>query len=295
MKKSVMGCLLLILVTMVSSYAKKAVTVKSTVKKGVLLSASLGEYMPYQVYLPPDFSTNRRYPVLYLIHGYNCDQTFFFTYIGVKRVADKLISSGRIRPMIIVTPFVKNSFCLNSADKTGVHIINSNILSGTSEGRYEDYLVKDMITHIETNYPAFANRENRFIGGISMGGFGALYLSFRHPELFSRVGGHSSGLITNETGLEDNWTWLYPDEKTRNERDPIRLAKTANISNLAIYLDCGTNDYLFPGTRALANVLSERKIGVQYHEYGGEHTLPYWISHAEEYLEFYGKDETSRK
>lgn len=261
---------------------------KSRIEKGVFQSASLGEFMPYQVYLPSDYSTNRRYPVLYLIHGYSCNETFFFTYIGIKRVADKLIKSGKIEPLIIVTPYVKDSFCLNSADKTGVYILNSNTLSGMAEGRYEDYIVKDLIGHIDSRYPTQADREHRFIGGISMGGFSALTLSFRHPDLFSRVGGHSSALVTNQTP-DEFWKWIYPDENRRNERDPIRLATTRDLQGLQIYLDCGTEDSLFPGSRALASVLSSRNIPVEFHGYGGAHQLPYWISHAEEYMTFYGR------
>lgn len=264
---------------------------RSRVEKAVFESASLGTFMPYQIYLPPNYQTNQRYPVLYLIHGYSGNESFFFSYLGINRIADKLIRSGQIAPMIIVTPYVKDSFCLNSAGETGIYIINSNTLSGMAQGRYEDYVVNDLIQHIDSNYQTLTDREHRFIGGISMGGFGALYLAFRHPELFSRAGGHSSALVTNQA-LDEFWKWIYPDENRRNERDPLRLATTRDIQGLKIYLDCGTGDSLFTGSFVLASVLRLNKANFEFHENAGEHLLSYWIYHAEEYLKFYGRPVT---
>ncbi len=96
-------------------------------------------------------------------------------------------------PGIIVCPDIENSYGVNSVDGPAKAEIvqdgNENIILNL--GQYEDYIVKEMVPFIEANYSANKKKEERYIGGFSMGGFTALHLAFTYPEKFSKVGGHA--------------------------------------------------------------------------------------------------------
>ncbi|WP_341676728.1 alpha/beta hydrolase-fold protein [Niveibacterium sp. SC-1] len=245
----------------------------------ILHSAALGKDMPLIVYLPPGYDDTQRYPVLYLFHGM-LENEQQWERIGVFEEADALIEEGGITPLIIVLPRLENSFGLNGQPESASHIAGRMVpLQG---GAYEDYLAEELPAFVEQRFSAAKDRDSRYVGGLSMGGFAALHLALRHPRRYARVGGHSPALV-------ENWGWLYPDAATRATRDPQALAATADLDGLSVYLDCGEQDefqFQFP-TRRLGETLGERGVATQTVLRGGHHSFGYWSEHVGEYLRFY--------
>lgn len=133
------------------------------------------------VYLPPSYSTHphRRYPVVYLLHGFGADDRAFiagaYQNLNIRVSMDSLVRAGLVREMIVVTPNVRNRF-------DGSFYANSPLT-----GNWEDFIARDLVSFIDSHYRTLARRSARGIAGHSMGGYGALMLAAKHPELFSAV------------------------------------------------------------------------------------------------------------
>ena len=133
------------------------------------------------VYLPPGYNRNRtkRYPVVYLLHGFAADHRAFmrgpYQNLNVRISMDSLIRAGRVKEMIVVTPNARNFF-------DGSFYTNSPV-----SGNWEDFIVRDLVSHMDRNYRTIRNRTARGIAGHSMGGYGTLRIGMRHPEVFSAI------------------------------------------------------------------------------------------------------------
>lgn len=263
------------------------------VEYGSLQSAALGRELKYAVQLPPSYDKekNRKYPVLYFLHGMNGNEGEFQRR-GVAAAVSRLREQGKIGEFIIIAPAGENSFYINS--KNGL--------------KYEDAIIKDLIPHVEKSYRAIAATEGRAIQGISMGGFGALSLAFRHPEMFSSVTAHSSALFEElpRPNGEDrrsqfmsrmigNMYGTPPDEEYFRSYNPITLAESnaaaIRKADLKIYFDVGDQDrYGFQGSnKALDEHLSKAGITHEYHVFPGNHGWEYMISVADRSYDFLWK------
>ncbi len=246
-------------------------------------SQALGKMKHAAVYVPPGYDPKREYPVLYALYGYGGTRDSVFSLMGLNRVADRLIAEGKIKPLLIVSPDYGQSFGVNTTPGQGVKP------PGVDEGRYEDYLIKELIPQIDRTYSTHSQRSGRMLAGFSMGGFASLYLGFRHADLFSRVGGHSAAIW--DYGAEDDYIdqrdWLYPSEPLRNERDPFRLAVSRDLSGIAVYLDAGAEDGLAGVDEKLYRLLRQTGVAAEWHTWPGGHAVSYWTGHFADYLQFY--------
>jgi enterochelin esterase-like enzyme len=265
-------------------------TTPSKLVKVSFFSKALGKKMRLNVYLPPGYAANRKYPVLYMLHGYFGTELAWMPEMQLEKAADRLIAEGRIEPLIIVDPELDNSYGLNSADRYRVASPKDPSHS-RYYGRYEDYFVQDVLSYMDGTYSTIAAKEGRYVGGYSMGGFVSLHAAFRHPDLFSKVGGHSPALFQDWSRVPLMESWLYPTKAKRKERDPIELAKTQDLSGMSVYLDCGNADdfKLYDGTKKLFDILKSRGVPSEYHLNPGKHNRTYWKSRIDDYLLFYGK------
>ncbi|QUI23775.1 esterase [Vallitalea pronyensis] len=296
MKGNIMVLIFLVLPLMMSGCGQKKQEViedKHNIPQGSTLetirmhSEKLNMDMNINVYLPQDYDMQEEYPVLYLLHGYSGNEGVL-KQKHFKLEADKLISQDKIMPLIIVAPNMNNSYGINSSDTARTLGDDS---SGTlNEGMYKDYLCHEVIPYIDTNYHTIDAKEGRYIGGISMGGFAALHIAFSQPDLFSKVGGHMPALFIDKFPYDLD-KWLYPSDVLRKERDPIYMAKTADIANLKVYLDCGKDDSFefYNGCAKLHKILLDKEIDVQYHLNDGEHDNEYIHGNVEKYLLFYSR------
>jgi len=263
------------------------------VEYGSLQSGALGRELKYAVQLPASYDRDkkRQYPVLYFLHGMNGSEVEFQKR-GVAAAVSRMRQDGKIGEFIIVAPDGANSFYINS--KNGP--------------RYEDAIIKDLMPHIEKTYRAIGTPAARAIQGISMGGFGALSLAFKHPEMFSSVTAHSSALfeaLPNPTGedrrsqfmsrLIGNMYGTPPDEEYFRSYNPISLAETnaaaIKKAGLKVYFDVGEQDrYGFQGSnKALDERLSKAGVAHEFHVFPGNHGWEYMISVADHSYAFLWK------
>ncbi len=143
---------------------------------------------PIAIYLPPSyFDSNKRYPVLYLLHGIGDDHLNFVDdetkYYNIQDLMDAGIAANRFGEMIIVTPNEKTNWF-------GSFYVNS-----TATGNWEDFTAKELVNYIDSNYRTIAKAESRAIAGHSMGGYGAVTLAMKHPDIFSVAYAMSGGFI----------------------------------------------------------------------------------------------------
>src|SRR5262249_7118829 len=136
---------------------------------------SVGRTLKYQIILPRGYETDtgRRYAVLYLLHGLTSNYTAW-AKLGAGRAA------ASFDDLIVVSADAGNSWYVNWAE--------------SEEGQknaWEDCIVKDLVGHIDATYRTIASRDGRAINGLSMGGYGALTLGLRHPDMFCAIGSHS--------------------------------------------------------------------------------------------------------
>lgn len=252
-----------------------------------LPSKILQRAVPYCVLLPPSYDADKshRYPVLYFLHGLG-DNEQFFIHTGGFNLVEDLWEQHQLADFLIATPQGGASFYINSHD---------------SRRRYEDFFLEEFLPGIEKRYRTETGRSNRGIAGISMGGYGALHIAFRHPQLFGAVEAHSAALLEklpNVTArdarqmgrlrvLGDAFGTPF-DAAFWNENDPVTIARTAKLAGLKIYFDCGSeDDYGFDGgAEALDRLLTSRHIPHEFHLYPGGHDWSYFAQHLPASLEF---------
>jgi S-formylglutathione hydrolase FrmB len=249
--------------------------------------------VPYCIMLPPTFDADktRHFPILYLLHGLG-DNEQFFIHSGEWNLVEDMREKGELKDFLIATPYGGASFYIN--EKGG-------------KERYEDFLVQEFFPFIEKRYRVAPGRANRAISGISMGGYGALHLAFRHPQLFSAVSAHSAALIEklpvflggsvaqsnqpNRVRILGGVFGNPPDPAYWNRESPLTLARTSNLTGLKIYFDCGDqDDYGFDaGAAVLDKVLTTRHIAHEFHLNPGRHDPSYFVAHLPTSLEFHSR------
>ena len=241
---------------------------KGTVQDQHFISPILNQEVIYEIYLPSGyFSSDKRYPVLYALHGYGGDY-HEWAGLGLLGRAEDLINGGNIQPMIIVLPFGNQSYWLNHAD---------------NGPRWGDYTVYDVVNFIDANYRTIPDARHRAIGGLSMGGHGSLQNGFNHPEIFNIIGSHSPTLRT----LDQN-PGYFGDATYFATIDPVSLARTKDLSGLKIWIDIGNDDGLWIfRARDLHQALVDRNVPHIWQTPPGDHGGEYWASHIVDYLKFY--------
>lgn len=264
------------------------------VREGLTVeSAILGAPVRYTVYLPPDYETSSRaYPVVYLLHGYSDDDTGWLQFGEANRIADAGIASGALPPMILVMPDAGVTWYIN--DYRG-------------ETRWEDMFVGEFIPAIEQTYRIRRKAEFRGVAGLSMGGYGALVLGMRHPDLFGSVAAFSAAVLTDDelttmsqADYDAYYGVLYGEGLTGAARltdhwraysvlDLARQTPLATLKRIAFYIDCGDDDFLTVGNASLHIVLAQRKVPHEFRMRDGAHSWSYWRSGLPDGLAFIGR------
>ena len=237
-----------------------------------LASALVGRTLPYKVVLPPGYglitSRRTRYPVLYLLHGWGGNYDSWLTRTSLALYAAE-------HQLIVVTPEGERGW------------YTDGVAGG---GRYETYLLQELIPDVDRRYRTIADRRGRGVAGYSMGGYGALKLGFKHPEAFA-FAGSTSGALDAATRTDDESiarTFGETGSAVRAENDLPRLAREFPEARRGalpfFYVDCGLRDPWFGANRDFAATLAERKIAHEYRQRPGEHVWPYWDAQLHEIL-----------
>ena len=261
-------------------------------------SESVGRTTKYNLVLPRSYdSSDRRYPVLYLLHGLSQN------YLAWSRQGVGFYAP--LFEMIIVMPDAGNSWYVNYATS-----------EGGQKNNWEDHIVRDVIGHVDATYRTIARREGRAINGLSMGGYGGLMLGLRHPDLFVSIGSHSGALEYARGNMEriragagSRRRPRAPEAEARRRQpnpeigidgfssqaartpmgeafltvedaeqyDPFTLIRGVPRDQLPhIYVDCGTEDGLIDAARAFIRVLLDNDIPFDFMQMPGGHNPGFW-------------------
>lgn len=246
----------------------------TTISAGSAFAASVDTVTTYSkamaknikavVVKPADYSTSKKYPTLYLLHG----------------------AGGRYSDWVLQTP--DKETVKNLADHFGMMVVcpDGGITSWYFDSpedktyQYETYVSSELVSYIDKNYATISDRTGRAITGLSMGGHGALYLAFRHQDIYGACGSMSGGVDLRP--FPENWNIAkrlgkysqYPERWEANS--VINLTHLLTANKLAITIDCGYNDFFYIINVALHDKLMERNIPHDFTIRPGAHNWVYW-------------------
>jgi enterochelin esterase-like enzyme len=239
----------------------------------------------YAVYLPPDYETSQRsYPVLYLLHGGGDDQTGWVQFGEVLHIADKAINDGIATPMIIVMPDA-------NAGQRGYF----NDIKGL--WRYEDFFFEEFIPLIEKKYRIKGEKRYRAVSGLSMGGGGTFIYALHHPEMFSSACplSASTGALSTEIlkgqleqrGIKDvTDAEIEAYYKSYSVLPIIERIPADTLKSVRWFIDCGDDDFLFEGNSLVHIALRKKEVAHEFRIRNGGHTWTYWRESLPSVLSF---------
>jgi S-formylglutathione hydrolase FrmB len=257
------------------------VALPTTVQSYKLNSKLMARDMPYRVVLPTNYNnTNEKtfFPVVYLLHGLT---GHFDNWTDRTKLADYAAKYN----FIIVTPEGNNGWYTDSAS--------------VPNDKYESYIVQELIPEIDKNYRTHKDKKHRVIAGLSMGGYGSIKFGLKYPEMFSLVGSFSGALgagtwtqkeVGTKGAIAESLLGVFGIEnsQTRQTNDVFKLVRELPVDKYKtlpfIYVDCGTEDFLYQNNRSFVDLLVEKKIPHEYRELPGKHDWVFWNSQVQEFL-----------
>ncbi len=243
-------------------------------------SKLMGRKMPYRIVLPERYwakpENGRHYPVVYLLHGLT---GHFDNWTS----RTKLIEYSAAYNLIVVTPEGENGWYTDNVTK--------------DNDQFESYIIKELIPEVEKRYRTLRGRESRAIAGLSMGGYGAIKFGLKYPDMFV-IAGSFSGALGAATITEKDFPGAIGKSidaifgpsggEIRKANDPFDIIRRATPETIKkypfLYLDCGTEDFLFQNNRDFVDLLLERKVRHEYRQRPGGHDWEYWDTQVQEFL-----------
>lgn len=269
LKKFRVALFLLVLVPL-SGYAQR----DPPLARFTLESKLLGKAIDYSILYPVNYqrgaNSEKRFPVLYLLHGVTGHYTNWTERTRVALYATRY-------DLFIVMIEGENGWYTDSAT--------------VPTDKFESYILQELIPDVEKRFRVSTERDGRAIAGLSMGGYGALKFGFKYPRRFALVASMSGALgaaswtendLKNLEFIKQSLlkTFGPTGSTTRTQNDLLKLTREATSDNIkllpAIYLDCGTEDILFSTNRGYADLLLERKIPHEFRQLPGNHDWQYW-------------------
>ena len=243
-------------------------------------SAALGQERAFNIALPGGYEkSTRRYAVLYLLHGLGDNHMMWSLRSNVAAYAER----GGV---IVVMPDASRSFYVNSA--------------ADEKARFEDYIAQDLVDYVDAHYRTLPVRRSRAVAGLSMGGYGAMFLGLKHYRRFAAIGAFSGAL-----GASHDWPepasdagrglrrraeiealFGAPGSATRRERDPFLLVEKVPAGEMPfLYLACGGQDFLLAENRAFVELLAKKGIAYEYREISPRvHSWDFWDDHLRVFM-----------
>jgi putative tributyrin esterase len=260
-------------------------TASGSVETVQFRSTLIGKTLPYSVVLPPHYRASRttRYPVLYLLHGFAGHYSDWLTRTNVADYASKY-------RLIIVTPEGNDGWYTDSAT--------------IAADKYESYFLKELMPDVQKRFRTIDSRYGRGVAGLSMGGYGALKFGIKSPGTFVFAGSMSGALdaaswtaeeMKDFGALRDSVLAAFGPvgSETRKANNIVELVKGMSAARVAglpfLYLDCGTEDFVFGSNPPFAALLREKKIPHEYRQLPGNHNWAYWDQQVEEMMKVAAK------
>lgn len=215
-------------------------------------STTVGNERKTLVYTPPGFSKSKKYPVLYLLHGIGGDEKEWLNNGSPQVILDNLYAEGKLAEMIVVLP---NGRAMKD-DRAVGNMFDPEKVEAFST--FEKDLIQDLIPVIEKTFPVLADRENRALAGLSMGGGQSLNFGLKHLDLFAWVGGFSSAPNTK-----------MPEELVPN---PALAKEKLKL----LWISCGDEDRLLNISQRTHDYLKEKAVPHIYYVEPGGHDFKVW-------------------
>lgn len=240
-------------------------------------SACMNKDIEAAVMVPTSYAdgAGRKYPVIYFLDGHSGDgKRLFYDFYK-----DELMKQSDQFNVIMVAVGGFNTWYFDSP-------VNPEV-------KWQQFLTKELIPFVDASYRTIAKREGRAITGLSMGGHGSFYTAFRHPELFIAAGSTSGGV--DFRSWPDNWDIgamlgkKSEHEKNWDEGVVINNLNALPKAKMALYFDCGVNDFFLEVNRALDKKMTDMKIVHSYEEFPGGHTQDYWGRSLPKHVEYFSK------
>ncbi len=299
---------------------------QGTVRTDTLWSQSLGAHKALTVYLPPSYTAHptQRFPVLFYLHGLGGNQRNWVDAGALDRTMDSLVAAGQPEA-ILVMPDGDDGWYASAGSLPDLPACLADSTRREPAAtfcvpwpRYDDYIARDIVAHIDARYRTVADRAHRGIAGLSMGGYGAISLALAYPDVFAAAASHSGVLSPRYLGpapyapparyattlaeLRTAARSLWPsqlrafgrDTIAWIARDPGHLARRAvqpaarrgRAPLPALMVDVGVDDPWIDQNRDFHAILQQLGVSHQYAEWPGAHTWQYWRTHAAESLVF---------
>jgi enterochelin esterase-like enzyme len=241
-------------------------------------SPALHRRADYQIYLPGGYTTSRRYPTFYLLHGTPGRPQFFTTVVHIEIRMENLVSRRRMPPMILVFP---------DGQINGDYFSDSE-WANTRAGRFESY-VTEVVQQVDRHFAARASRRARVIGGYSEGGYGALNIALHHLSLFGSVQAWSGYYVQTRASVFSKATpsQLFYNSPLEYVR---RLERALARDHLRVFLYGGRSDPTSRQMGPMARALRRRGAHVGWAIYPGGHNWQLWIDHVDQMLVLAGRD-----
>lgn len=215
-------------------------------------SKTVGSNRKALIYIPPNYSKNRKYPVLYLLHGIGGDEKEWLKGGQPQIILDNLYAENKIEPIIVVMP---NGRALKDDRATGNIMAPDKVEAFAT---FEKDLLNDLIPYIEKKFPVIKDREHRAIAGLSMGGGQSLNFGLGNLDIFAWIGGFSSAPNTKPPEQ------LLPDPAVAREK--LKL----------LWISCGDNDGLITFSERTHNYLNAKNVPHIYYIEPGVHDFKVW-------------------
>lgn len=221
-------------------------------------SKSLGTHRQVRVYTPPGYAPEKKYPVLYLLHGIGGNDLEWVRACHADNILDSLLADGKIVPMVVVFPNGNSAITASAGEDFAGEGAGARRGGGTPGGGgrgntdgwnkpFENDFLKDILPCIESHYSVYTDREHRALAGLSMGGGQTLNIGLAHMDLFSFIGGFSSAPNTYEFGGMYNTTKLLSDPEAARK---LKL----------LWLACGNRDGLIRVSQGVHNMLKQNNV-----------------------------------
>jgi S-formylglutathione hydrolase FrmB len=236
-------------------------------------SRSLLKASSFNIVFPDDPDIPRPWSVFYLLHGLSDDHTIWMRRTSIERYAAGL-------PLVVVMPDGGRGWYTNAKEGYA----------------YEDDLIKDVVGLVDRTFPVKAERAGRAIGGLSMGGYGAVKLGLKHHAMFASVNSHSGavGFLRDPERaqqLSPEFRRIFGETPSGGPEDPFAIVEGLDHGVLpAMRLDCGTSDFLLDQNRAFHAHLEKMNVPHEYEEFPGGHDWAYWDEHVREALAFHARN-----
>ena len=221
-----------------------------------------------------DVKASKKYPVVYLLHGAGDN------YTGWLSIEPDIASYADLYSIIIV--------CVDGGSTSWY--FDSPV---DPKYKYETYISKELVKYVDSLYPTIANKSNRAITGLSMGGHGALYLAIRNQRIWGAAGSISGGVDFRP--FKNNWDLPkrlgpYSTHQSHWENNTVtNMLPLLHGSKMKIIFDCGTEDFFHEGNKKLHEKMLQKNIVHEYSQRPGAHTSDYWRNSLKFHLAFFNK------